>query len=368
MAKGDLPPIDLQVDVVGLDSGRILLVDTATAKFKEIYELKDVTFLIKNINLTKNKEMKIKMGFGISVTEIKAGKKTDKDINLDVGIDGKLKVFDKKGVMNPTGLFTLALRNGRFTGLQAYEQLKGQAQDISKSIHKIQGDVLKGLEDAVKNLNKAKKLGISKEAGKIADNVAKIDTSFIKDSLEWDFLKDTLEFDKVETIVKIQDGKIITEDLKIDCGDFALEGGGYTDMDSNIKYDMLMLLAKKYNKNEITKAVANKDGKPEFPIKARGTFSDPKVMMEQAMIKKKIKNRLSKMLQEKIKKETGGLDVGGSLKNQAQDAAKKAAAEAQKKLEAEAKAKIEAEKKKQEDAAKKKAADAVKKLIPKKLF
>ena len=42
-------------------------------------------------------------------------KKTDKDINLETDIKGVLTLFDKKGWLNPTGEFDLALKNGKFT-------------------------------------------------------------------------------------------------------------------------------------------------------------------------------------------------------------------------------------------------------------
>ncbi len=350
--KKSLPPIELQVNKFGLEKALIQVIDTATPRFKEVYELKDVTFLIENINLTQNSEMKITIGFGVSVTELKDGKKTDKDINLEAEALGKVVVFDKKGVMNPSGQFNLALRNGKLTGMQAYDELRNQAQDLNKSVNKIQKDILKKIGQ-LKQLNK---LGI--KGDKLASQAGKIDTSFIEGSLEFDFLKKTLEFDKIETVVKIKDGRFITEDLVIDLDDAVIKGGGYTDMDQNVKYDMLMLLAKKYNKNEITKAIANKDGKPEVPVKVRGTTSDTKVTIDENAITKKVKARL-------MKKIPGMKDVEGGLKKQAEAAVKAKLDEAKKKAEAEAKARLEAEKKKQEEAAKKKAAEEAKKIVPK---
>ncbi len=402
-------PIDLQVGAVGLKDAKIEIIDTATPKFKEIYSLHDVTFLIENIKLHENAPLEITAGFGLSVTELKNNKKTDKDINLDSEIKGDLILFDKKGLLNPTGSFLLALKNGRFTGIQAYEELRNQAKDISKSVTKYQDTLVKSFNKMSKQINKAGALGgtarsASSKAGALSEKLSKMDMDFIKGALEWKFLKKTLEFDKVSTKVKLQDGKVITDTLEAESDGFNVAGGGYTTIDTIVKYDLSLLADKKYNKNVVTKTVANESGQLSFPVKVRGTVSDMKVVFAKADIINRIKAGLKAEFEKKLKSQIGGLEdvakqylnkymgkyigqvsSGKEAVSKAADAAKakadaakakadavkaKATADAKAKADATAaaaKAKADAEaaalKKAAEDAAKKKAKDKLKKMF-----
>lgn len=406
-------PVDLQIGKVGLEDAKIEIKDTATPRFTENYKLFDVDFLIENIRLYENAPLQIKTGFGLSVTELENGKLTDKDINIEARIKGQLVLFDKKGILNPTGEFYLSLENGKFTGIQAYEELRVQAKGISKSITGYQGKLMNDYAKMVKNvekLNKAGKLGskvkgTADKAGDFTKKLANMDMSFIKGALEWKFLKKTLEFDKVETKVKVQDGKVISEDIEAESSGFNLTGGGYTAMDTTVKYDMNLLADKKYNKNAVTKAIENDKGNPEFPVQIRGTVSDMKVLFVKAEILKKIKAGLRKQFEAYIKKQTGGYeDLAKQMLNKymgkylgdyqkytdtgaAKEAAGKAVSDAKAKaeaekarleaeakakadaekarLEAEARAKAEAEKKAAEEAAKKKAEEEAKKKLKK---
>ncbi len=68
-------PIDLQVEKIGLENANIEIEDTATPKFKEIYKLENVHFLVENIKIKDNAPISIKTGFGLSITEYAKGKK-----------------------------------------------------------------------------------------------------------------------------------------------------------------------------------------------------------------------------------------------------------------------------------------------------
>ncbi len=306
LEKKKLLPVELQIKKVKLKKALIKIIDTTTPGFREIYNISNITFLIENINLSRNSEMKITMGFGLNVTELKNGKKTDKDINLEAEILGKLKVFDKKGVINPFGRFNLVIKNSKLTGIQAYDELRNQTQDLNKTVEKAQKDLLKRLEQAVKGLKQAEKLSVSRKMDGMADKISKIDTSFIEGSLKFNFLKKRLKFDKITTILIIKNGKFITDDILIKTADFNIKGNGYTDIDTKVNYDMNLLLAGKYNTSEMTKAIANKDNKPGLPVKVRGTVSDMKVTIDKKTIRKRIETMLKKILQERIKEAIGG--------------------------------------------------------------
>ena len=409
-------PIDLQVEKIGLENANIEIEDTATPKFKEIYKLENVHFLVENIKIKDNAPISIKTGFGLSITEYAKGKKvksaeeskTAKDINIEALVEGTLVLFDKKGILNPSGEFMLGLRNGKFTGIQAYEELRNQAKDINKSVTKYQESLLKSLDkikDQAAKLEKAGKLGIktggiTDKAGSVVDKLAKMDMSFMKGALEWKFLAETLEFDKIETKVKIKDGKIITDELAADGKGFRVGGGGYTAMDTTLAYNLDLLADKEYNKNQVTKALAREDGSLEFPVKISGTVSDMKIKFEKAEIIKKIMDSLKEQFMNQLKTRAGGVEnlakqmlnkyLGDYAKYADPDAAKKALAAAKAKAAADAKAKLagetkavqdaaakklaeeqqrlEAEKKKQEEAAKKKAEDEAKKKLKKLKF
>ncbi len=305
LEKKKLLPVELQIKKVKLKKALIKIIDTATPGFRVIYNISNITLLIENINLSRNSEMKITMGFGLSVTELKNWKKTGKDINLEAEVLGKLKVFDKKGVMNPSGRFDITLRNCKLTGIPVYEKLRAQTLDLNETVEKAQKDLLKRLEQAVKGLKQAEKLSVSRKMDGMAEKIAEIDTSFIKGSLKFDFLKKRLKFDKVKTILKVKDSRFITDDLKIKTADYYIKGSGYTDINNKVNYDITLLLSKKYNTSEMTKAIANKDSKPGLPVKIRGTVSDMKATIDKETIRKRIETMLKKTLQERIKKATG---------------------------------------------------------------
>ena len=64
-------------------------------------------------------------------------------------------------------------------------------------------------------------------------------------------LKDDLEFDELVTRIRIENGKIITDDLNVNSSDFKLKGGGYTTIEQKVNYDVNLLADKKYNNNDL---------------------------------------------------------------------------------------------------------------------
>jgi len=413
-------PIDIQIDKLGLDNAKIQLVDTATPRFKEIYSLSNIHFLIENLRLKENKPLLIKTGFGISVREYKENVKTDKDINLETYIKGSLKLFDKKGVLNPDGEFIVGLKNGKFYGIQAYEELKKEAENLTKTVNSYQEKLLESYKKLADNVSKSQavlsKAGkvagsvekASSKAGDIANKIANMDLSFIKGALEWKFLKKNFEFDEVNTKVKVKESKVISEKIDLKGKEFRSEGSGYTGFDTTVEYLFKLIADKKYNKNEITKALANQQGEIEFPIRVTGTISDIKIVFEKASILSAIEKQLKDRFMAEFKKRAGSVDEfamkyledytqklfgdnakyvmeaasyikeGGikkaeeeakakleAEKKKLEEEAKKKAEEEKKRLEEEAKKKAEEEKKKQEEAAKKKAEEEAKKRLKK---
>ncbi|MBN1898411.1 MAG: hypothetical protein JW827_06510 [Spirochaetes bacterium] len=388
VSKGQIP-VDVQINKLGLEEARVEIVDTATAKFKEVYTLQNVNFLIENIRIYENKPIHIKTGFGLNVKEYNQGAKTGKDINLEASIIGAIVLFDKKNLLNPTGEFSLSLENGKFYGIQAYDELRNQAMDITKSVSSYQDklmDSYKKIKDSQSKLGKAGK--VAGGAADIAQKLGNMDIGFIKGAMEWKFLKKSFEFDVVKTLLKIQDSKIISENIDLKGADYRAEGNGYTHFDTTLSYLFNLVADKKYNTSELTKAIASKSGDLEFPIQVKGTVSDIKVIFPKNDILAKIQGQLKTMFENKVRSAVGSSDLakqllsgvlGGKSVKEAADAkvdeAKKKADEAAKKAEAEAKAKLEAEKqrleaekKKQEEAAKKKAEEEAKKKLKKLKF
>lgn len=408
VSKGQLP-VDLQVGKVGLLDARIRIEDTATPRFNEIYELFNVHFIIENIKIYENAPLRIKTGFGLSVTEKKDNVKTDKDINLEAAIDGTLTLFNKSGWLDPNGLFNLALRNGKFHGVQAYEELLSQAGEITGSVNNYQ----KGLLDSYNKMSKqisdskaalgqvsSKVQGVSDKAGDLSKKIAGMDMSFIKGALDWKFLSKNFEFDELKTVAKVKDSKVITEDIRIDGKEFKMTGSGYTGFDTRLQYVFTLLADKKYNKNEVTKALANADGNLEFPVQVYNTISDVKVKFGQDNIVKKIQDRLKDKFLSQLKGADGQLSdtakqylgkyLGSSasqavkyldkkeqekaiedakkLAAQKQAELKKQAEEEARKKEEELKMKAEEEKRKLEEAARKKAEEEAKNKLKKLKF
>jgi len=407
-------PIDLQVDKVGLENANIEIEDTATPKFREIYKLENVHCLVENIKLKANSPINLRTGFGLSVTEYEKGKKartkaeiqTAKDINIEAFITGVITLFNKKGILNPTGSFNLGLKNGKFSGIQAYNELRNQADDINKSITKYQEKLLNSfnkIKAQAAQLEKTGKLGsqvggIAEQAETYTEKLAKMDMSFIKGALEWKFLKKDLQFDEVKTTIKIKNWKVKTEDLKAGSTDFSILGGGWTSIKNmKLSYNLDLLADKKYNKNDITDALASEEGNLSFPIKISGTVSDIKIEFVKDEIIKTITTTLQKKFMSMIKTRAGGIedmakqmmkkylgeyakyvDMDASSAKEAlegtkdklqdeakaklSDAERKARREARKKKR-EAKRKLEEEKRKQEEALKKKAEEEGKKAL-----
>jgi hypothetical protein len=352
-------PINIEINELGLKNARVELIDTATDKFKENYSLHNVHFLLQNIDLKKNTSMKISTGFGMSVTEIKEGFKTDKDINLDAEITGSFKLFDQKDMLNPDGILKLHLSNGKLKGLQFYKELVSQGKNLTEEAKKYQTEIIgkyqqvkKGLDEAKKNKDAVKALGNTGAAiDKVNDAAAKldkVDLGFISKAMDIGFLKDKLEFDSLWTELRIKDQKVISSNIEMKGQEVGGSGNGYTGFDQSLAYDAKLIGNKKYNDNFLTKALANDKGEVVLPFRITGTLGKPAVSFAGVDIKS--------ILYKEMAGQLGG-DAGllsGGLSG-LQDAAKqKLNAEADR-LKNEAKARADAELKSKEDALKKQA-------------
>ena len=356
----NVSPVDLQIGKVGIDDANITLIDTATPKFNEEYKLSNVHFLIENIKLYENAPMKISTGFGISVKEFQknSNKQTDKSINLETAIDGHLKAFNDKGILDPSGEFELALKNGKFHGTQAQEQIQNQIQSLSDGITKTQKDILASV-NKLKSASSALKQvpGVTSKVDNISSKLANVDLSSLSTKVNFPFLQKDFQFSELKTKVRIEKSKIITDNFSTTTADYIITGGGYTGFDSTVNYKLTALLDKKYNTSEITKFIANKDGQIELGIAVTGTTGNMKYTLDKDTLLNKIQTGLKNKL-----------GIGGNNANSLQDQGKQmlnnAADEAKKKAQAE----LDAQKKAQEDAAKQKAQDAAKNQLKKLKF
>lgn len=387
--KSSQIPINIEIHELGLKNANIHVVDLATPKLKEIYSLNNVHFLLSDINLKQNKQMKISTGFGVSVEEYKEAKKTDKSINVDTEISGRFVLFDKTKKLNPEGILTLQLANGKFHGLQLYKELVSQGKNLTEEAQNYQKEILSSyakIKKASQEAQKSKEL--QKYAGKVSGSIDKVgaitakldklDMGFISKAMDIGFLTDDFTFDKLETVLKIRDQKVNSDNIVMSGKDVRGEGKGYTGFNKVIHYDFSLIGNKKYNNNLLTQSLANGNGEVVLPLLISGLISKPKVAMQGI----NLKTIMSKAAREKLGPDADILFGGTSsikeatteklnaekerLKKEA-DAKiaaekEKAEVELQKKKE-ELQKKAEEEKRKAEDEAKKKAAEEAKKKL-----
>jgi hypothetical protein len=372
ISKGQIP-VNVEIHELGLKDAKIEVIDTATERFKENYSLNKVHFLLSGIDLDKNSMMKISTGFGVAVTEYKDGvKNTDKAINCDTEISGGFVLFDKAGLLNPEGVLKLQLANGKFKGLQLYQQLNQQGKELSESGKKYQTEILSKYKDTKKAIDDAKK---NKDAAKYAGNLGgtmdkvdaisakldKMDMGFLQKGLDLGFLKDSLEFDSLWTVLIIRDQKVISSNIEMNGAEVRAQARGWTGFNQMIEYYGTLFGNKKYNDNLLTKSLANDKGEIVLPLLITGTLSKPQVKITgidvKAIIYKEMQSRLGPDANVLM---SGG--VSGAVDNLKNQANAKLEAEKQKALQ-EAQAKLDAEKKKQEEDAKKKLQEEAQKKL-----
>jgi len=376
--KSSQIPINIEIHELGLKKASIHIEDLATPKFKEIYSLNNVHFLLSDINLKQNKQMKISTGFGISVEEYKESQKTDKSINVDAEIAGKFILFDKTKKLNPEGTLSLQLANGKFHGLQLYKELVSQGQNLTKEAQDYQKEILASYDKIKKASQEAQNnKDVQKYAGKIGGTIDKagavvakldkLDMGFISKAMDIGFLKEDFTFDKLETELKIRDQKVISDNIVMNGKDVRGEGKGYTGFNKVIHYDFSLIGNKKYNSNLLTQSLANEKGEVVLPLLISGMISKPKVSMQGI----NLKTIMSKAAKEKLGPD-GDILFGGtaSIKeaatekiNMEKERLKKEAEAELKKKKEELQRKAEEEKRKAEEEAKKKAAEAAKKKL-----
>lgn len=389
--KSSQIPINIEIHELGLKNANIHVIDLATPKLKEIYSLNNVHFLLSDINIKQNKQMKISTGFGISVEEYKEAQKTDKSINVDAEIVGKFVLFDKTKKLNPKGTLTLQLANGKFHGLQLYKELVSQGKNLTEEAQNYQKEILSSyakIKKASQEAQKSKEL--QKYAGKVSGSIDKVgaitakldklDMGFISKTMDIGFLKDDFTFDKLETVLKIRDQKVISDNIVMSGKDVRGEGKGYTGFNKVIHYDFSLIGNKKYNNNLLTQSLANGNGEVVLPLLISGLISRPKVSMQginlKTIINKAAKEKLGpdadilfggtssikEATTEKLNVEKERLKKEADAKITAEK--EKVEADLKKKKE-ELQKKAEEEKRKAEDEAKKKAAEEAKNKLEK---
>lgn len=298
--KEDLP-VDINISELGLKNARVQVTDTTISFFKTVYDIDNIHFLLSDIGIKENKKMGVDAGLNLHVREWKRGKQTDKDIKLDFGADGGLTLFNDKGDIDLKGVFDVGMNEGKVTGLRIYSELVKQARSITGDASKYQGTLR---ENYLKVENKLS--GKLKGTGKVIKKVSEADLGFIEKGLTWDFLQDRLEFDDLKTDVKVEDEKIITENIDMNGKRLSAKGRGYMGFDSTVNYDLRIIASRKYE-NEYLDFLKNKDGQIELPVKITGTSSEPKVEMSRERIIEKIKGKLKEKFENLARDKMGDM-------------------------------------------------------------
>ncbi len=371
-------PIDIAVRELGLKNAKIEIIDTALDKFKEVYSLHHVRFLLSDIDLKNNTPMNINTGFGISVSEFKDGQATDKAINLDADISGFFTLFDAKKLLNPDGVLLLKLANGKLEGVQMYKELVSQGKDLTAEAKKYQGEIIANVEkakkaaaDAKNNEQLAGKIGgaantVEKMAN-LASKLDKLDMGFISKAMDIGFLQDSLEFDEIATMLRVKDQKVISSNIAMKGKDMGGEGSGYTGFNTVIDYSARLIGDKKFNNNFLTKAMADEAGNVILPFTITGTTAKPKISLAKIDVKSILRAEVEKQLGPDAAVVFDGMGAMKDLAKQRIGAeVDKAKLEAQARLEAEKAEllrKAEEEKRKAEEEAKRRAAEEAKKKL-----
>jgi hypothetical protein len=328
-------PINIEVVELGLKNAKVEVIDTATPKFKEIYSLHDVRLLITGINIRENNPMKINLGFGISVTEFKEGKQSDKDVNIDFDMTGRFTLFDSNGLLNPEGTLQLTLANGKLTGVQFYKELVGQGRDLARQASDVQKEFVKKYEDVKKAIAQVQKTkqasqylgsygGDVQKVQALADKLDKVDMSFINKAMDLGFLQDTLSFDRVSALLFVKDQRVYSSNFAMKGPDISAVGKGWVGFNTTLEWDVTLLGAKKYNNNVLTAALANEAGEIAIPVRIIGTVSKP-VFKFNVDLKKIVADEIRKRLGPEAGDLIAGKTSFGNLAGQGTDALKQAA-------------------------------------------
>lgn len=384
LRSSDLP-LNLEVEELGLKGGTVRLTDTTIDRFKEIYNLDNVHFLIQNVDLKANTEILISMGFGMSVVEYEKEQQTDKDINLEAEISGGIVLFDSTGYLNPEGKFNLKLFDGKLGGMQLFDQIYQQGQSLTGNAESYQKDTLNTINrlqtqteqirdnpDASKYLGGA--LGSVEQAAAYAEQLDKIDTDFISRAMHIPFLQKSLEFDELKTVIFVKDKKLISEEIIMKGKEVGAEGSGYTGLDSKVEYNFNLLGNKKYNDNLLTEALSDEKGRIVISLLITGTLLKPKAQITGINVREIVQKAVEEKFGPEAAAVLAGENILGSAKDALADEVKDRLAEEKRQLEdrleqekqkaeAEARRLLEEEKKKAEEEAKKKAEEEAKKLL-----
>ncbi len=151
-------PVSLNVSKVGLENATLKISDLTTPKLKKVITLGDLNGLIEDINFAQNSPMKLKISARMTVEEYKGKKKLEKEANIKLGIDGKVVLFDDRGLLNPTGELYFYLRDGYLNGRKV-------AGDIKTAFEILKKEFIEKAKKAYKDLSKKFKTELKSKVG-----------------------------------------------------------------------------------------------------------------------------------------------------------------------------------------------------------
>lgn len=285
-------PFNLEIVELGVKNGRIELVDTATPRFKEVYTLNDVRFLVSGINLRRNSPMRLNTGFGLAVKEYKDGAETDVDVRFALDITGRFVLFDGRRVLNPTGDLFLTLADGKLTGVQLYRELTKEGRALTAKAEDVRKRYLATYEEVKRSLERARQGGgelarhlggVSADIAKVqalADKVANADMGFIAKALDLPFLAETLTFDRLTARVHIRDQRAVSSNFEMRGGVLSARGRGWVGFNTTLDWDIILLGDRRYNNNVLTAAMATPEGDIALPVRITGTVAKPVVRFQ----------------------------------------------------------------------------------------
>ena len=160
-----------------------------------------------------------------------------------------------------------------------------------------------------------------------------------------------MEFDKLTAALLIGNQKARSTNIRMKGKNLSMKGRGAMGFNGYLNYDLVLTGAKKYNKNALTKALANEQGEVEIPITIRGPATGPKVRFKGPTARE--------LLADEVKKQLGpdaGILLDGEL--DLKDAAKSAVMD-------QAKDAVRKEMDEKSDEVKKELADEAKKTLEK---
>ncbi|GEM_PF-2516879 len=421
-------PFSFMAREIGLKNAEITFTDlTSKGQYDNRYMLQKVRFLLTDISTDPNHRMGVDINLGVRITEVNHNGEViilddgqpKKALTWNFKMPGGFSLWDTSGSLNPTGAFQPEMYDGYFHGWQVYDVVRNSwQQTLNKvvthidamekrldSIEKTVDNLEKTLQSAQKNAEKLKQLGgtidnIDEALAHVQNYKAKLKKQSViarkaindsRNAMNISFLQDEFSFDSVKTKMKIQDQKVLFEDVNAKGDGYTGSGNGYITFTGNIKFLITMIANSLSISGDFAKALQNDNGDVAMNVLVTGHSSDPNVKLDTAGMEDrllavakekagidKIEKEYKEILEKYGLQDMSSMnDLKGAaskrLNQEADKAKQKATAAAQaKKAEAEAAAaqakaemerKAEEERKRAEEEAKRKAAEEAKKNL-----